>query len=46
MFAAKDARCLFVKNLPNKATKQDILKIFHKAIAVRFPGGTEDPRKG
>ncbi|XP_030607717.1 nucleolin-like isoform X2 [Archocentrus centrarchus] len=43
---AKDARCLFVKNLPYKATKQDILKIFHKAITVRFPGGTEGPSQG
>ncbi|XP_026229364.1 nucleolin-like isoform X2 [Anabas testudineus] len=43
---AKDARCLFLKNVPYNATKEDILKIFHTAIAVRFPGGTEGPSKG
>ncbi|KAM3866043.1 nucleolin-like [Diretmus argenteus] len=43
---AKDARCLFVKNLPYTATKEDILKVFHKAVAVRFPGGGEGPSKG
>ncbi|XP_071375906.1 nucleolin-like isoform X1 [Centroberyx affinis] len=43
---AKDARCLFVKNVPYTAKKEDILKIFSKAIAVRFPGGTEGPSKG
>ncbi|XP_026168473.1 nucleolin-like isoform X2 [Mastacembelus armatus] len=42
----KNARCLFLKNVPYDATKQDILKIFHKAIAVRFPGGTKTPIKG
>lgn len=46
IFAARDARCLFVKNLPYNATKEDILKIFHKAIAIRFPGGTEGPTQG
>uniref|UniRef100_I3JWX1 RRM domain-containing protein n=1 Tax=Oreochromis niloticus TaxID=8128 RepID=I3JWX1_ORENI len=44
--ATRDARCLFVKNLPYNATKEDILKIFHKAIAIRFPGGTEGPTQG
>ncbi|KAM9350078.1 nucleolin-like [Symphorus nematophorus] len=44
--AAKDARCLFLKNVPYNATKQDIMKIFHKAVTVRFPGGTEGPNKG
>ncbi|XP_041848735.1 nucleolin-like isoform X2 [Melanotaenia boesemani] len=42
----RDGRCLFLKNLPYDATKADILKIFHKAIAVRFPGGTKGPSKG
>ncbi|XP_023270507.1 nucleolin-like [Seriola lalandi dorsalis] len=42
----KDARCLFLKNIPYTATKKDILKVFHKAVAVRFPGGTKDPSKG
>ncbi|GAA6222589.1 nucleolin-like isoform X1 [Lates japonicus] len=44
--AAKNARCLFLKNVPYTATKKDILKIFHKAIDVRFPGGTEGPSQG
>ncbi|KAM4552403.1 nucleolin-like isoform 2-T2 [Odontesthes bonariensis] len=43
---AKDARCLFLKNLPYDATKEDIFKIFRKAIAVRFPGGAEGPSQG
>ncbi|KAA8587753.1 hypothetical protein FQN60_016615 [Etheostoma spectabile] len=43
---AKDSRCLFLKNVPYTATKEDILKAFRKAIAVRFPGGTEGPKKG
>ncbi|XP_034743046.1 nucleolin-like isoform X2 [Etheostoma cragini] len=43
---AKDSRCLFLKNVPYNATKEDILKAFRKAIAVRFPGGTEGPKKG
>ncbi|XP_059199999.1 nucleolin-like isoform X2 [Centropristis striata] len=44
--AAKDEKCLFLKNVPYNATKQDILKIFAKAVNVRFPGGTEGPEKG
>ncbi|XP_068995590.1 nucleolin-like isoform X2 [Embiotoca jacksoni] len=44
--AAKDAKCLFLKNVPYNATKEDILKLFHKAIAVRFPGGAEVPSRG
>ncbi|KAM9844377.1 nucleolin-like isoform 2-T2 [Aulostomus maculatus] len=43
---AKDSRCLFLKNLPYDATKTDILKIFGKAIDIRFPGGAEGPDKG
>ncbi|XP_023150800.2 nucleolin-like isoform X1 [Amphiprion ocellaris] len=43
---AKDARCLFLKNLPYNATKKDIMKIFRKAIAIRFPGGAEGPSHG
>ncbi|XP_076601700.1 nucleolin-like [Chaetodon auriga] len=42
----RDGRCLFLKNVPYSATKQDILKIFRKAVAVRFPGGTESPKTG
>ncbi|XP_062259547.1 nucleolin-like isoform X2 [Platichthys flesus] len=44
--AARDARCLFVKNLPFTATKADIQKIFEKAVNVRFPDGAEGPSKG
>ncbi|XP_030016652.1 nucleolin-like isoform X2 [Sphaeramia orbicularis] len=43
---AKDARCLFLKNVPHTATKQDILKLFPKATAVRFFDGAESPKKG
>ncbi|XP_078120262.1 nucleolin-like [Sander vitreus] len=43
---AKDGRCLFLKNVPYNATKEDILKTFGKAVAVRFPGGTEGPTTG
>ncbi|XP_008279900.1 nucleolin-like isoform X2 [Stegastes partitus] len=43
---AKDARCLFLKNLPYNATKKDILKRFRKAVAIRFPGGAEGPSQG
>ncbi|XP_028284370.1 nucleolin-like [Parambassis ranga] len=42
----KDGRCLFLKNVPYNATKKDILKVFRKAVAVRFPGGTEGPSQG
>ncbi|XP_024864998.1 nucleolin-like isoform X2 [Kryptolebias marmoratus] len=41
-----DGRCLFLKNVPYNATKEDIQKMFHKAIAVRFPGGAKNPNKG
>ncbi|KAM9720214.1 nucleolin-like [Menidia menidia] len=42
----KDARCLFLKNIPYNATKEDILKSFPKAVTVRFPGGTKGPSQG
>lgn len=44
--AKKDAKTLFLKNVPYKATKEDILKVFRSGIAVRFPGGSEGPKKG
>ncbi|TKS80092.1 Nucleolin Protein C23 [Collichthys lucidus] len=44
--AARDARCLFLKNVPLNATKQDIMKIFRKAAGVRFPGESETANKG
>ncbi|XP_029308927.1 nucleolin-like isoform X2 [Cottoperca gobio] len=43
---AKDGKCLFLKNVPYTATKEDILKVFQKAVSVRFPGGTEGPKTG
>ncbi|KAM3604992.1 uncharacterized protein V6R79_019118 [Siganus canaliculatus] len=43
---AQDDKCLFLKNVPFKATKQDIMKIFRKAVDVRFPGGAESPTQG
>lgn len=43
---ARDARAVFVKNIPYSATKEDIFKVFPKATAVRFLGGTETPSKG
>ncbi|XP_056148795.1 nucleolin-like [Lampris incognitus] len=42
----KDARCLFLKNVPYTATKTDILKLFPKATTVRFPGGDKGPTTG
>ncbi|XP_068593788.1 nucleolin-like isoform X3 [Cebidichthys violaceus] len=44
--AAKDEKCLCLKNVPFNATKEDLLKVFQKAVDVRFPGGTEGPKKG
>ncbi|XP_068605185.1 nucleolin-like [Brachionichthys hirsutus] len=44
--ASKDARCLFLKNVPYTATKEDILEIFSEAVAVRFPEGSKSPVKG
>lgn len=44
--AIKDAKCLFLKNLPYNATKKDIMKIFRKAVDIRFPGGAEGPSHG
>ncbi|XP_073346676.1 nucleolin-like [Pagrus major] len=44
--ASRDAKCLFLKNVPYDATRKDIMKIFRKAVNVRFPGGAEGPTKG
>ncbi|XP_041751644.1 nucleolin-like [Coregonus clupeaformis] len=43
---AKDARTLFVKNIPFAATKEDLKKIFDTAVEIRFPGGIGTPSKG
>ncbi|KAF6730780.1 nucleolin [Oryzias melastigma] len=42
----KEARSLFLKNLPFNAKKQDILKFFKNAVAVRFPGKSKQPSRG
>uniref|UniRef100_A0A665U7I9 RRM domain-containing protein n=1 Tax=Echeneis naucrates TaxID=173247 RepID=A0A665U7I9_ECHNA len=44
--ANKNARCLFLKNVPYNATMEDIVKVFDKAVAVRFPGGAKAPIQG
>lgn len=43
---AKDARTLFVKNIPFSATKDDLMKVFDGAVNIRFPGGSDCPNKG
>ncbi|XP_023865655.1 nucleolin isoform X2 [Salvelinus sp. IW2-2015] len=43
---AKDARTLFVKNIPFAATKEDLKKVFDTAVEIRFPGGIGAPSKG
>ncbi|XP_055084283.1 nucleolin-like isoform X2 [Periophthalmus magnuspinnatus] len=42
----KNERTIFVENIPFCATKEDVLKVFPKATALRFLGGTDDPSKG
>ncbi|KAM6919991.1 nucleolin-like [Lycodopsis pacificus] len=42
----KNEKCLLLKNIPYNTTKEDLLKIFQKAVDVRFPGGTDGPKKG
>ncbi|XP_061652943.1 nucleolin-like isoform X2 [Phyllopteryx taeniolatus] len=42
----RDARCLFLKNVPYNATRRDIREIFPKAIKIRFPGEAENPDRG
>ncbi|XP_077395721.1 nucleolin-like [Festucalex cinctus] len=43
---AKDAKCLFLKNVPYNATKRDIREVFPKAIKIRFPDGANGPDRG
>ncbi|XP_061695242.1 nucleolin-like isoform X2 [Syngnathoides biaculeatus] len=42
----KDARCLFLKNVPYEAKRRDIRKIFPKAVKIRFPGKAKNPDRG
>lgn len=44
--AEKNSRCLFLKNVPFNATKDEIQKFFLEAVDVRFPGRTKGPNKG
>ncbi|XP_075876918.1 nucleolin-like isoform X2 [Nelusetta ayraudi] len=44
--AEKNTRCLFLKNVPFNATKDEIQKVFPEAVDVRFPGRTKGPNKG
>lgn len=44
--AEKNTRCLFLKNVPVNATKDEILKVFPEAVNVSFPGRTKVPCKG
>lgn len=44
--AEKNTRCLFLKNVPFDATREEILKIFPEAVEIRFPGRTKSPKKG
>eukprot|EP00066_Takifugu_rubripes_P009134 XP_003975826.2 PREDICTED: nucleolin-like [Takifugu rubripes] len=43
--AITNSKCLYLKNIPYDTTKEDLLKLF-KAVDVRFPGGTDGPKKG
>lgn len=43
--AIKNRKCLRLKNVPYDTTRERLLKIFD-AVDVRFPGGTESPKKG
>lgn len=42
----RDARTLFVKNIPYSATQEDLQKVFDEAIVIRFLGDTDGPSKG
>lgn len=42
----KDANCLVVCNLPHSVEKAEILKAFHNAVSVKFPGQAKGPTKG
>uniref|UniRef100_A0A3B5KLZ7 RRM domain-containing protein n=1 Tax=Takifugu rubripes TaxID=31033 RepID=A0A3B5KLZ7_TAKRU len=41
----KSAEKATLSNIPYDTTKEDLLKLF-KAVDVRFPGGTDGPKKG
>lgn len=42
----KDARTLFVKNLPFSATADDLKEIFKDAVEIRVPPGQNTSNKG
>lgn len=42
----RDARTLFVKNLPFSATADDLKEIFENAVDVRLPQGQNGSNRG
>ncbi|KAG7456842.1 hypothetical protein MATL_G00240200 [Megalops atlanticus] len=42
----RDARTLFVKNLPYSATKEDLQEIFDQAVEIRIPTGNNGSSRG
>lgn len=46
VLAEKNTRCLFLRNVPYAATKDEIQKVFPEAVDIRFPGRTKAPRRG
>ncbi|KAJ8393171.1 hypothetical protein AAFF_G00068540 [Aldrovandia affinis] len=42
----RDARTLFVKNVPFSATKEDLKQVFAQAIQIRVPTGNTGSNKG
>lgn len=44
--AAKFSKWLSVTNLPQKATKAEVMAVFKTAVDVRFPGGAIGPTRG
>lgn len=42
----RDARTLFVKNLPFSATADDLKEVFEDAVDVRLPQGQNGSNRG
>ncbi|XP_010897017.3 nucleolin isoform X2 [Esox lucius] len=42
----RDARTLFVKNLPFSATKDDLMEVFADAVEIRVPPGQDGSNRG
>lgn len=45
-FSERDARTLFVKNLPYSATIDDLKELFESAVDVRLPQGPTGSNRG